>query len=147
WTLGGEIGWQMRFDKRFGPATRLLVATEGILTTRLQQDPLLSEFATVVLDEFHERSIHSDLGLALAQQARQARDDLRIVVMSATIDPAPIAAYLGDCPVVRTSGRTFPVEVRHAPATSVADGAQELLSRTSGNILCFVAGAADVTRI
>ena len=64
WTIGAEIGWQIRFERRFGPATRLLVATEGILTARLQQDPLLSAFHTIVLDEFHERSIHADLAIA-----------------------------------------------------------------------------------
>jgi ATP-dependent helicase HrpB len=83
WGLGREVGWHVRFDRRFIDETRLLVATEGILTARLQQDPLLSGFRTIVLDEFHERSIHADLGIALAKQAWRARDDLRIVVMSA----------------------------------------------------------------
>src|SRR5438045_3645341 len=95
WTLGREVGWHVRFDRRSSAETRLLVATEGILTARLQQDPLLTEFRTVIIDEFHERSIHADLGLALARQAWLARGDLRIVVMSATIDSAPIAAFLG----------------------------------------------------
>src|SRR5919106_1628230 len=94
WTIGREVGWHVRFEQRFGPDTRLLVATEGILTARLQQDPLLSQFHTIILDEFHERSIHADLGIAFARQAWLARDDLRLVVMSATIDPEPIAAYL-----------------------------------------------------
>jgi ATP-dependent helicase HrpB len=78
-TLGREVGYQVRLERRFGADTRLLVATEGILTRRLQHDPLLTDFATVVLDEFHERSIHADLGLALVKQAWMARDDLRIV--------------------------------------------------------------------
>src|SRR5262249_18255281 len=86
WTIGNEIGWHIRLERRFGPRTRLLVATEGMLTARLQQDPLLSDFRTIVLDEFHERSIHADLALALSKQAWRARDDLRIVVMSATLD-------------------------------------------------------------
>ncbi|MDQ3419974.1 MAG: DEAD/DEAH box helicase, partial [Acidobacteriota bacterium] len=86
WTFGREVGWHVRFDKRFAPDTRLLVATEGILTARLQQDPLLSDFSCIILDEFHERSIHADLGIALARQAWTARDDLRLVVMSATLD-------------------------------------------------------------
>ena len=76
WTLGREVGWHVRFDRRISADTRLLVATEGILTARLQQDPLLTDFATIVLDEFHERSIHADLGIALARQAWLARDDL-----------------------------------------------------------------------
>ena len=95
WTLGREVGWHVRFEQQFGPDTRVLLATEGILTARLQQDPLLSGFRTVVLDEFHERSIHADLGLALVRQAWLARDDLRIVVMSATMDADAVAGYLG----------------------------------------------------
>ena len=95
WTVGREVGWHVRFDRQFSDDTRLLVATEGILTARLQQDPLLSAFHTIVLDEFHERSIHADLGIALAKQAWRARDDLRLVVMSATLDAARVADYLG----------------------------------------------------
>src|SRR5207237_2029143 len=86
WTIGDEIGWQIRLERRFGPRTKLLVATEGVLTARLQHDSLLSDFATIVIDEFHERSIHADLAITLAKQAWRARDDLRIVVMSATLD-------------------------------------------------------------
>src|SRR5437763_2762866 len=86
WTVGDEVGWQIRFERRFGARTRLLVVTEGVVTARLQHDPLLSDFRTIVLDEFHERSIHADLAIALAKQAWQARPDLRIVVMSATLD-------------------------------------------------------------
>jgi ATP-dependent helicase HrpB len=100
--------------------TRLLVVTEGILTARLQQDPLLSDFRTVVLDEFHERSIHADLAIALAKQAWLARDDLRIVVMSATMDAAPVAAYLGDCPIVDVPGATFPLDVPTGPGLARA---------------------------
>src|SRR4029453_10206923 len=99
WTLGREVGWQIRFERRFTADTRLLVVTEGILTARLQHDPLLSDVTTVVLAEFHERSLHVDLGLALARQAWLARPDLRLLVMSATLDAAPVARYLGDCPI------------------------------------------------
>lgn len=95
WTLGAEVGWQVRLERRFTGDTRLLVATEGVLTARLLDDPLLSAFHTVVIDEFHERSLHADVGLALAKQAWRARDDLRIVVMSATIDAARVAGFLG----------------------------------------------------
>src|SRR4051794_14688432 len=77
WTIGAEVGWQVRMERRFGPRTQLLVATEGVLTSRLQQDPLLSQFRTVVLDEFHERSVYADLAIALVRQACRARDDLR----------------------------------------------------------------------
>src|ERR1700688_955400 len=126
------MGWQIWLERRFGPATRLLVATEGILTAKLQQDPLLSAFTTIVLDEFHERSIYADLSLALARQAWRARDDLRIVVMSATLDAEPVAAFLGGCPIVRVPGRQHPIDVSYAPQMSVADAAVDLLGATAG---------------
>ena len=90
WTVGEEVGWQVRGDRQFTRRTQLLVATEGILTARLQQDPLLSDFRTIILDEFHERSVHADLGIAFARQAWLARDDLRVVVMSAPSEPLRI---------------------------------------------------------
>ena len=127
WTEGGEVGWQVRFERRFGRSTRLLVATEGILTARLQSDPLLSGFRTVILDEFHERSIHADLALALARQARDARGDLRILVMSATLDAAPVSAYLGGCPIVTIEARPHPVEVVHRAGRSMAQAIREVL--------------------
>ena len=101
WTLGREVGWQVRLERRFSARTRLLVVTEGVLTARLQTDPLLSGFTTIVLDEFHERSVHADLAIALARQAWRARDDLRIVVMSATLESAAVSAFLGGCPLDR----------------------------------------------
>ena len=146
WTLGREVGWQVRFDRRLSDATRLLVVTEGILTARLQTDPLLSDFRTVVLDEFHERSIHADLAIALARQAWRARKDLNIVVMSATLDAAPVSAFLGDCPVVDVPGLVHPVDVSYAPAQSVAAAAADVLKETDGQILCFLPGAAEIRR-
>ena len=150
WTIGGEVGWQIRFERRFGPATRLLVATEGILTARLQQDPLLSAFTTIVLDEFHERSIHADLAIALARQAWRARatgdDALRIVVMSATIDAEPVAAFLDGCPIVHVPGRQHPIEMTYAPDETVGAAAAALLGSTSGDVLCFLPGAQEIRR-
>jgi ATP-dependent helicase HrpB len=146
WTVGREIGWQVRFERRFTAATRLLVATEGILTARLQQDPLLSGFATVVLDEFHERSIHTDLGLALAREAWRARPDLRLLVMSATIDAQPISDFLYRCPIVRVPGRTHPLDIAYAPSMPVADAAAALLARSPGDVLCFLPGAREIQR-
>src|SRR4029077_4979137 len=105
WTLGREVGWQIRFERRFGAHPLLLVVTEGVLTARLQTDPLLSGFRTIVLDEFHERSVHADLAIALGRQTWHARhpstrslssraastdDDLRIIVMSATLDSGTV---------------------------------------------------------
>jgi ATP-dependent helicase HrpB len=146
WTIGGEIGWQIRGERRLGRATRLLVATEGILTARLQHDPLLSDFRTIVLDEFHERSVHADLALALARQAWRARDDLRILVMSATIESASVAAFLDECPVIDVPGRTFPIDIGYHPGRSVADAASDLLDAASGDILCFLPGAIEIRR-
>ena len=146
WTIGREIGWHVRFERRFGPDTRLLVATEGILTTRLQRDPLLADFRTIVLDEFHERSVHADLALALARQAWKARDDLRIVVMSATIDAAPVSEFLGRCPIVAVDSRHHPLEIAYAPEQSMAAAADGLLSATTGDVLCFLPGVAEIQR-
>ena len=125
----------------------MLVATEGILTARLQQDPLLSDFRTIVLDEFHERSIHADLGIALARQAWLARDDLRLVVMSATLDTTRVAAWLGDCPVIAVPGESFPLEVLYRPDDDRRRAqAAEAPAITSGQVLCFLAGAPEIAR-
>ncbi len=146
WTIGGEVGWQVRLERRFGPRTQLLVATEGVLTSRLQQDPLLSQFRTIVLDEFHERSVYADLAIALARQAWRARDDLRIVVMSATLDSAAVSAFLDDCPVVDVPGRSYPLDIGYAAGQSVADAVAGLTATTTGGILCFLPGAFEIRR-
>ena len=146
WTLGREVGWHVRFERKFSDATRVLFATEGILTARLQQDPLLSEFRTIVLDEFHERSIHADLGLALARQAWRARDDLRIVVMSATLQAGPLAAFLDGCPQIAVPGRLHPLAIDYRPAQTVAAAVAELLKETPGSVLCFLPGAPEINR-
>ena len=146
WTIGREVGWQVRFDSRFSAATRLLVVTEGILTARLQTDPLLSDFTTIVLDEFHERSIHADLAIALARQAWRARDDLRIVVMSATIESQSVSAFLDGCPVIDVPGLLHPVDIAYAPGQSVADAAADVMGSTAGHLLCFLPGAAEIRR-
>jgi ATP-dependent helicase HrpB len=146
WTVGREIGWQVRFERRFCRETRLLVATEGILTARLQQDPLLSTFATVVLDEFHERSLHVDLAIALVKQACLARSDLRIVVMSATLEAAAVSHYLHGCPTIEVPGRQHPLDIEYAPAESITSAAIDLLSRRRGDILCFLPGAFEIRR-
>lgn len=146
WTLGGEVGWHVRFDRRFTTRTRVLLVTEGMLTRYLDEDPLLSEVSTVVLDEFHERSVHTDLGLALVAQAWRARDDLRIVVMSATMDPGPVSAYLDECPVVDVPGATHPLAISYAPGESIAAALEHVLSESAGDALCFLPGAGDINR-
>jgi ATP-dependent helicase HrpB len=146
WTLGREVGWQVRFERRFAAHTQLLVVTEGILTARLQSDPLLSDFTTIVVDEFHERSIHADLAIALARQAWRARGDLRLVVMSATLDAAAVTAFLGGCPVIDVPGRVFPVDVAYTPNVSIGEAAADVLRATDGQVLCFLPGAAEIRR-
>ncbi|MEZ5288390.1 MAG: helicase-related protein [Vicinamibacterales bacterium] len=147
WTIGREVGWHIRFERRCTAETRVVVVTEGMLTAYLDEDPLLQDTATVVLDEFHERSLHADLGLALVKQAWRARDDLRVLVMSATIDPGPVSAFLDDCPVVTVPGTTHPLRVEYAPGQSVAGALADLLpATTSGTILAFLPGAGEIER-
>ena len=145
WTVGRDIGWHIRFERQFSSGTRLLVVTEGILTAYLQQDPLLSDVTTIVIDEFHERSVHADLGLALAKQAWLARDDLRIVVMSATLDPEPVSRFLGGCEIIDVPGSLHPLSIEYAPAESISSALNQLLPRTTGNVLCFLPGAREIT--
>jgi ATP-dependent helicase HrpB len=146
WTAGDEVGWHVRFEPRFGPRTQLLVATEGILTARAQSDPLLSDFLTIVIDEFHERSLHADLALALSRQAWRARCDLRLVVMSATLDAGPIADYLDGCPVIEVPGRLHPLSISYLQGTSVVEGVARALASTTGQVLAFLPGAPDIRR-
>jgi ATP-dependent helicase HrpB len=140
WRIGEEIGWQIRFERRFSARTKLLVATEGILTARLQSDPLLSDFRVVVLDEFHERSIHADLALALTKQAAAAREDLAIVVMSATLEAGSLARFL-DAKVFNIAARIFPIEIEYAPTASLRD-----VIPPSGDVLVFLPGVREINR-
>lgn len=144
WTVGREVGWHIRFDRQFTRETRLLVVTEGIMTAYLQQDPLLSDVSTIVLDEFHERSVHADLGLAMAKQAWLARGDLRILVMSATLDPSPVSRFLDDAPVIDVPGALHPLTVEYAPGTTMPDAINRVLSTSAGNVLCFLPGVRDI---
>lgn len=146
WTLGREVGWQVRFERRFTRETRLIVATEGVLTARLQQDPLASTFRTIVIDEFHERSLFADVGLALAKQAWLARQDLRLVVMSATIDAARVSAFLGGCPVIDVPGRQHPLDITYRPGESVEEAAAAAVHAGRGALLVFLPGAGEIRR-
>ena len=146
WTIGQEVGWHVRFERRFGPTTTVLFATEGILTARLQQDPLLTGFRTIILDEFHERSVHADLGIALAKEALRARSDLRLVIMSATLDAAEVSAYLDSCPIVDVPGTSHPLELRYVPTASLSDAVGACLRESAGQVLCFLPGAGEIMR-
>jgi ATP-dependent helicase HrpB len=154
WTLGREVGYQVRFENRSGRDTRIHVITEGILTRRLQGDPLLEGVAGVVLDEFHERSIHTDLAIALLREVRETvRPDLAVVVMSATLDPGPVSRFLGGCPVVTAEGRPFPVEVAHlerpdrSPLHELAARAlRDAWKDSAGHALVFLPGIGEIRR-
>jgi ATP-dependent helicase HrpB len=146
WTIGREVGWHVRFERRFDAGTRVLLVTEGMLTAYLDDDPLLSDTATVVLDEFHERSLHTDLGLAMVRQAWVARPDLRVLVMSATLDAAPVQRFLGDCPLIDVPGTLHPLRVEYAPGLTMADALQAHLPAARGDALCFLPGAAEIER-
>jgi ATP-dependent RNA helicase HrpB len=145
-TIGNEIGWQIRFERKFSDRTRLLVATEGILTARLQSDPLLSDFDVVILDEFHERSIHADVALALAKQAMDSRDDLAVVVMSATIAADDVSHFLGGARIFGVGARRFPVDVQYKPGVSMSAAVREQLRDAEGDILCFLPGMREIER-
>ncbi len=165
WQIGREVGWQIRFENRTGPHTLLHVLTEGILTRRLQSDPFLEGVGCVILDEFHERSIHTDLALALLCEIRRGvRPDLRLLVMSATLDPDPVARFLGEpgapAPVIRSPGRVHPVALEWIPRPSrdpswqqAAAAARALLGGRSpspadelGHLLIFLPGFGEIRR-
>jgi ATP-dependent helicase HrpB len=152
--VGGRIGYQVRFEHVASSRTRVRFVTEGILTRRLVDDPHLRDVAVVVLDEFHERHLHADLGLALLRKLQAgARPDLNIVVMSATLAAAPLALFL-DAPIVEVEGRPFPVSVSYADRPSeqpleqrVANAVRGLLrDGLSGHVLVFLPGAAEIRR-
>ncbi len=155
--VGQTIGYRMRGEARVSATTRIEVVTEGVLTRMVQADPELPGIGCVVFDEFHERSLNGDLGLALVWETRDAlREDLKVLVMSATLDAEPVAALLGDAPVVTSKGRSFPVETRwldkprragtrleHDVATLI----EQALAETEGGLLVFLPGAGEIIRV
>ena len=152
--LGETVGYRVRKDTRIGPNTRIEVITEGILTRMLQADPALEGVGAIILDEFHERSIQADLGLALALQAQSVlRPDFRILVMSATLEAEPVSVLLGDAPVIASEGRQYPVTTHYFPGLKsdrlekrVSDAIVEALMRYTADILVFLPGAAEIRR-
>lgn len=151
-SVGEKVGYQVRFEDISGPRTRLRYLTEGVLTRRLLSDPELARVSCVVLDEFHERHLEGDLALALLRRLqRSARPDLRLVVMSATLDAGPIAEYLGGARVMQSEGRQYPLEIEYTPhsAAPVEDqvaSALERLGAMDGHVLVFLPGAAEIRR-
>jgi ATP-dependent helicase HrpB len=152
--LGETVGYQVRFEQFAGPRTRLRFLTEGVLTRRLLADPELRGVGAVVLDEFHERHLEGDLALALLRRLQGARrPDLRLVVMSATLAGEPIARFLDSCPVLRSEGRLFDLEIGYTPHSAesldeLVTGAVERLLReqAEGDVLVFLPGAAEIRR-
>jgi ATP-dependent helicase HrpB len=151
--LGQEVGYQIRFDDRTSLGTRICFVTEGILLRWLQDDPELRGIGAVLFDEFHERNLLSDVALALVKQLQQTRrPDLKMLVMSATLEAEPVAAYLGDCRILVSEGRTFPVEIRYLdtqddrPVTEQAASAIENIvnSTPDGDILVFMPGMGEI---
>ncbi|MBK6842649.1 MAG: ATP-dependent helicase HrpB [Gemmatimonadetes bacterium] len=153
--LAHSVGYRVRRDTRVGAKTQIEVVTEGVLTRMLNSDPTLEGVGLVIFDEFHERSLHADLGLALVRHSQQlVRDDLRILVMSATLDGEPIARLLGGAPIVTSAGRMFPVEARWLPRRSDqrVEGAMVAAVRlavreTEGDILAFLPGQGEIHRV
>jgi ATP-dependent helicase HrpB len=152
--VGETVGYRVRFGSKVSRATRIEVVTEGIFSRQILDDPELSGVAAVLFDEFHERSLDADLGLALARDAQTGlREDLRILVMSATLDGARVAKLLGDAPVIASEGRAFPVETRYlgrkadAPLErQMADAITTALRADPGSVLAFLPGAAEIRR-
>lgn len=153
--LGEEIGYQVRHESKVSARTRIVVCTEGVFLRRLQKDPMLENTAVVIFDEFHERNLDSDLALALVRQVRnELRPDLKIIVMSATLDAEPVSRYLSNCPVVQSPGRAYPVNIEYLsfqPSAinleqTVSDGVKKMLAASDGHILAFLPGVGEIRK-
>lgn len=148
-TVGETVGYQIRQESKFSARTRLLIVTEGILTRKIQQDPELSSIDLLIFDEFHERSLHADLGLALALEVQQLNDSLKILVMSATLDTSALADYL-KAPLLQSQGRSYPVTIHYQPpakepiAVQCARQALQVYYQHQSSILVFLPGQADI---
>ncbi|MGG1633444.1 ATP-dependent helicase HrpB [Paenibacillus sp. NRS-1760] len=151
---GETIGYRVRLDSRVSSQTRIEVVTEGVLTRMLQEDPALEQVGAILFDEFHERHLHGDLGLTLCLQSQQLlRDDLRLVIMSATLDAEPIAELLEGAPIISSEGRVFPVETQYMKAKltgpiepHMARTIMEALRSFDGDVLAFLPGVAEIRR-
>src|SRR6516165_3485188 len=152
--VGETVGYRVRFGSKVSRTTKIEVVTEGIFSRQILDDPELSDVAAVLFDEFHERSLDADLGLALARDVQTGlREDLRILVMSATLDGARVAGLLGDAPVIESQGRAFPVETRYLGRKpdvplerQMADAVATALRVDPGSLLAFLPGAAEIRR-
>src|SRR5689334_4464688 len=152
--VGDTVGLRVRFGSKVGKHTRIEVVTEGVFTRLVLDDPSLAGVAAVLFDEFHERSLDADLGLALARDVQQGlREDLKLLVMSATLDGARVGGLLGNAPVIESAGRAFPVETRYIGRDArtpierqVTDAVLRSLRADAGSLLVFLPGAAEIRR-
>lgn len=152
--VGDEVGYIVRFDQHAGPDTKIKIVTDGVLLRMLQDDPFLEQASIVIFDEFHERGLNADLALAMLRRVQQTvRPDLKLVVMSATLDTGPIAEFLGNCPVIEGAGSLFPVQIRYQQfedARPIPDRAtasvQQVLDQTTGDVLVFLPGVGEIRR-
>ena len=145
--LGGIVGYQVRLERKIGPKTRLEIVTEGLLSQRLLSDPELADVGLVIFDEFHERSLPCDLSFAMALEVRRAlRPDLRLLVMSATLDADEVATHLGDAETIHAEGRMFPVDTRYLGESSMLGAVARAAKETEGDILCFLPGEGEIRR-
>jgi ATP-dependent helicase HrpB len=153
-SVGARVGFRVRGETRVGPSTRIEVVTEGVLTRMLLDDPTLEQVGAVLFDEFHERSLNADFGLALTLQTQALlRPELRILVMSATLDGAAVATLLGGAPIITSDGRIHPIELRYKPSRHdaraedcVASAIRGALMRDEGSVLAFLPGAGEIRR-
>ena len=158
-SVGETVGYRIRMEKKISSKTRIEVVTEGILTRMIQSDPELSGVGMLIFDEFHERNLNSDLGLALALESQSVlREDLKILVMSATLDAEPVARLMGEAPILTSHGKSFPVETRYLPVSSTTPTAREIeaavasavlkgISDEEGDMLVFLPGAGEIRRV
>ena len=158
--VGETVGYRVRLDSKTGPKTRIEVVTEGILTRLLQDDPALEKYGAVIFDEFHERNLNSDLGLALCLDSQHGlREDLKILVMSATLDGAAVSSLLHDAPILTSAGRSHPVAIYHQPLghsyarerrgflAGVAQHILDALKQETGSVLVFLPGASEIRQV
>ena len=144
WKLGDQVGWHIRGERRFAASTSLVVMTEGMLLQRLIRDPFLSDVKTVVLDEFHERTLDLDLSIALLRESLEARDDLRVVVMSATLDAKPVLQFLDATRLIEVPGRSYPLQIEYAPQWDVPTAVQQVAPSIEGDLLVFLPGVPEI---
>jgi len=158
--VGETVGYRVRLDNKIGPRTRIEVVTEGILTRMMQDDPALDEYGVVIFDEFHERNLNSDLGLALCLDVQQGlREDLKLMVMSATLDGAAVSKLLDDAPLLTSEGRSYPVSIQHHALKHqfardrrgfLAEVTQRILAALrdeDGSLLVFLPGAGEIRQV